>query len=228
MYSLQVLRVWYRNRSLRALRPEARTPGSGPDVLTVISPDRDIIDINTRTLYARSASGREPDYEVCERAIRAYSTGLAASRETDAAVSILLHMPEVSPGLASVHQRMAAMFLFSEGRDAEGKAIADSAIALPRGVALEDLGAVLSEQPPGKLYDDVALRAFGVDPNDPGAIRHLMKWFADNRYVETALRFANRMQTLSPGDEQASEVMREMNALLEKRKKLLPAAAGVD
>ncbi len=82
MYSFQVLRIWYRDRSLRAVRPEARTPFVGPEFLAVVGPDRDVIDINTRTLFARSASGREPDYEVCERAIRAYAAGLAASGET--------------------------------------------------------------------------------------------------------------------------------------------------
>jgi len=111
MYAFQVLRIWYRDRSIYAVHPEARKPGDYPEVLTVIARDRDVIDINPATLHARSASGREPDYETCERAIRAYATGLAGSGATDAAVQTLLHMPEVSVGFASVHRRMAAMFL---------------------------------------------------------------------------------------------------------------------
>ena len=44
MYSYQVLRLWYRDRTLRAVRPEARDRGpAGPEVLTVITRDRDVI-----------------------------------------------------------------------------------------------------------------------------------------------------------------------------------------
>ncbi len=228
MYSFQVLRIWYRDRSIRTVRPESRRPTSGPEVVAVIAPDRDVININVGTLYARSASGREPDYKVCEGAIRAYAMGLAGSGETDAAVQILLHMPEVNPGLRSVHRRMATMFLLAEGREPEAKAVMDSTVALPRGIAIADVCAVLAEQPPNRTYDDVALRAFAIAPDDIAAIRQIMNWFAENRYEDAGLRFARRVQELNPGDSEADAVARKMTALIDERRRAAPAAASVE
>jgi hypothetical protein len=228
MYAFQVLRVWYRDRSIYCVRPEARRSAGNPELLTVIAPDRDIIDINPVTLVARSASGREPDYEVCERAVRAFAMGLAGSGATDAAVSMLLHMPEVSVGLASVHRRMAAMFLLADGREHEAQTIIDSTVVLPRGVAIADLFAVLAEHPPDRTYDDSAMRAFAIRPNDADATRQLMKSFADNKYTESALRFAQRLQALKPGDPEATDVIRRMTALIEERRRIPPNAGAVE
>ncbi len=228
LYVFQTLRIWYRDRSLRTIRPEARTPYTGPEVFAVIGPDRDIIDIDPRTLFARSASRRDPDYHVCETAVRAYAMGLAGSGETDAAVTTLLHMPEINPGLQSVHRRMAAMFLLDENRQLEAKAILDSTVVLPRGVALADVQAVLAEQPPKKVYDDLALLAFGISENDTTSMRQLMQWFADNHYAEVAIRFARRVEGLVPGDTGAALVTRQMNAYMKKMGRDLPKSDAVE
>ena len=228
MYVFQVLRLWYRDRSILVLRPEARQPTAGPEILAVITPNRDVIDINPTTMFARSASGREPDYNICEGAVRAYAVGLAGSGNTDAAVNLLLHMPEFNRGLEIVHRRMAAMFLFAEGRDREGEAILRATFELPRGLALEDLNAVLAEQPPGRIYDEYALRAFGISPGDPDANRSLMRWFARMKYVEVALRFAQRLERLKPGDPEATKVSRRMEAVLEARRSGQPVPADID
>jgi hypothetical protein len=228
MYSFQVLRIWYRDRSIRVVRPEERKPTMNPELLTVITPDRDVIDINPRTLYARSASGKDPDYHICEHAIRAYAMGLAGSGETGAAVDVLLHMPEINIGLATVHRRMAAMFLFADGRNGEAAAILDSTVALPRGVALADLHAVLAEQPPRRVFDPHALRAFGISPDDLDAARDLMRWFAAMKYVQPALRFAQRVEKLNPGDPEAKVVTQAMNALLEEQRRAFPGPDVVE
>ena len=184
-----------------------------------------MIDINLTTFFARSASEREPNYHVCEGAIRAYAMGLAGSGNTDAAVDLLLRMPEVNVGLQSVHRRMAAMFLYAEKRDREAGAILNSTVSLPRGVALADLRAVLAEQPAGnRTFDDHGLRAFGISPQDTTGLQELMQWYADMNYAETALRFAYRVQALVPGDPRADAVRRKMVALLETRKRLPPGA----
>jgi hypothetical protein len=218
MYLFQVLRIWYRDRSIRALRPEETRPTTGPEVLAVVTPDRDVIDINPRTLAARSASGKDPDYNVCEGAVRAYAMGLAGSGATNPAVQILLHMPEVNVGLASVHRRMAAMFLIADGRAREAQAVLDSTVALPREIALADLNAVLAEQPNGRTFDDAALRAFGIAFDDADALRHLMRWFTQMNYAEAAIRFAHRLQELRLGDREADDVIRSMTTLLQKRR----------
>jgi len=228
MYAFQVLRIWYRDRTLRAVRPEDRERPEGPERLTLITPDRDVVDIDPRTLYARSASRREPDYHQVEGAVRAYAVGLAGSGQTDDAVRLLLHLPEINPGLQSVHRRMAAMFLYADGRDREGAAILDSTVALPRGLALADLRAVLAEQPRGRVFDDHGLRAFGISTQDSAAVRELMRWFVSMKYAEPALRFAERLEALSPGDAEARVVRRRISAFLEMRKHLPRGAAEVD
>ncbi len=228
MYFFQVLRVWYRDRGIHAIRPEARKPGSGRDLLCVITRDRDVIDINPVTLEARSASGTDPAYHACETAVRGYATGLAGSGETDAAVSVLLRMPEVNRGLLSVHRRIAAMFLLAEGRISEADTILASAPALPRGVALADLRAVLAEQPPGRLFDDPALRAFEISPDDSAAARDLMRWFSQMKYVEPAIRFAQRLEKLRPGDTEAVRTTHEMTAILEERRRAPPGPDRID
>lgn len=228
MYAFQVLRVWYRDRSIYAVRPEARRPGNHPELLMVITPDRDVIDINPATMFGRSASGKEPDYNICEGAVRTYAMGLAGSGNTDAAVNLLLHMPEVNRGLEIVHRRMAAMFLFAERRDQEGEAILRVTSELPRGLVLADLNAVLAEQPPGRTYDEYALRAFGISSGDTDAIRSVMRWFARMKYVEVALRFAQRLERLRPGDVEATEVTSAMTRALAERRNALPAAAAIE
>jgi hypothetical protein len=227
MYSYQVLRLWYRDRTLRAVRPEARTKAEGPELLTVITRDRDVIDINPLTLAARTASGRNPDYQSCETAMRAYAMGLAGSGETSKAAHVMLRLPEINAGLQSAHRRVAAMFLYSEGRDREAEAILDSTMVLPREVTLENLHALLAEQPPQRSYDLEALRAFGVSPTDTVALRALMRWFAEKKYAEVAIRFADRMDRLQPGDLEAATIRKEMNAQLEQRRSKFLDAAGV-
>ena len=228
MYDLQVLRLWYRDRTLRAVRPEARDRGpAGPEVLTVITRDRDVIDINPVTLVARTASGKRPDYRSCETAMRAYAMGLAGSGEARRAAAIMLHLPEINAGLQSAHRRVAAMFLYSEGRDAEAKTILDSTMVLPREVTLDNLHALLAEQPSGRNYDAEALRAFGVSPTDSTAMRALMRWFAEKKYAEVAIRFADRLERLQPGDGEAARIRREMNARLEEQRAIPPGPGEV-
>lgn len=228
MYAFQTLRIWYRDRSVRTLRPEARTRTAGPEILAVIAPDRDVIDINLATLFARSASGKEPDYHVCETAIRAYAMGLAGSGDTDAAANLLLHMPEVNIGLETVHQRMAAMFFFAEGRDREAQAVLDSTVALPRGIAIADLQGVIAEQPPGRVFDTYALRAFGISPDDVDAIRDLMRWFGKMKYAEVALRFVERVEKLGHADRESDAIARKMRYLVEGKQNTPAGAADVE
>jgi hypothetical protein len=120
------------------------------------------------------------------------------------------------------------MFLFAEGRDQEGEAILRVTSELPRGLALEDLKAVLAEQPPGRIYDEYALRAFGISPGDTDAIRSLMRWFGKMKYAEVALRFAQRLERLRPGDAEATEAIRGMTRVLAERQSAPPAAAEAE
>ncbi len=228
MYFLQVLRTWYRDRSVHTYRPEARKPTTSPELLVVITPDREVIDINTRTLFARSASNREPDYHSCEMAVRAYSMGLAGSGETNEAVRTLLHMPEINRGLTSVHRRMAAMFLLAEGRATEALAVLDSTVSLPRDIAITDVFAVLAEQPPGRVFDEFGLKAFGIAPNDVGAIRELMRRFSGMKYAEVALRFVRRLNELGYSDRESETITRRMTVIVEERRAAEKLGAAIE
>jgi hypothetical protein len=218
VYTFGAVRIWYLEPSLRTRRPEARDRRGGPEFLFVITPDWDVIEIDPLTLRARTASGRDPSYSYCEVAIRAYAYGLAGSGETDRAVGMLLRMPEWSPRLRGVHRRMAATLLLGDRRDAEAERILAGEPPMDRGYALANLRAVLAEQPPGRIYDDLALRAFRIDPTDGDGLRDLMKWFGSMRYADVAIRFARRVEALHPGDAEATRVTSRMQAILEKRK----------
>ncbi len=210
MYVFGVIRIWYGEPTLRTRRPEARDRRGGPEFLFVITPDRDVIEIDPTTLDARTASGRNPDYAFCEGAVRAYAYGLAGSGETDRAVGMLFHMPEISPRLRGVHHRMAAMLLLGDGRDAEAAEILRAEPPIERGYALVNLRAVLAEQPPGRLYDEHAFRAFGIAQTDIEGMRDLMRWFSSMNYAAIAIRFAERVQSLNPGDREAAGVVAKM------------------
>lgn len=228
MYTFGALRVWYSDPTIRTHRPEDRVRSGAPEFLFVIAPDLDVIMIDTSSLAVRTASGRDPDYAYVEGAVRAYCTGLFGTDETDQAAGILLHMPEVSSRLQSVHWRIAATYLISDGRTAEADSILRHALPLERGLALANLRAVLAEQPRGRLIDDAALQAFGIASGDVEAMQDLMRWYARMRYAEPAIRFAGRVLRLDPGNEEAVQVEARMRHVLEERKKIPPAPGQLE
>lgn len=219
IYAFDVVRVWYRDPTLRTRKPTERDARGGPEFLFVITPDWDVVEIDPASLSARSASGRDPDYAYCEGAVRAYASGLARSGEIDRAVGLLLHMPEISTRMRGVHHRLAATLLLAEAREAEADSLLSKEPPIERGYAIANLRAVLAEQPPGRPYDDFALRAFGIASTDADAMRELMRWFVSMRYAEVAIRFAERVEALSPGDPEAATARAKMQAILDKRKR---------
>lgn len=120
------------------------------------------------------------------------------------------------------------MFLIADGRGSEAQAVLDSTVALPREVVIADLNAVLAQQPRGRVFDDAALRAFGIASDDADALGQVMRWFDRMKYAEVAIRFAHRLQILRPGDREPDDVIRRMTALIEERRRDLPGAAAVE
>ncbi len=223
IFTLQALRTWYREPSLITRKPEERAPGARPEFLFAVTPGLDVIQIDPASLRAVS-SGAEPDYAFVEGAVRSYASGLAGSGETDAAVRLLTGMPEISGPMRNMHWRTAAMFLLAEGRSAEAGSLLQKLPPLPRGYALVSLRALLAEQPPGRVLDAAGLQAFGLPERDPDAIRDLMRWFASMKYAQVALRFAERLETVAPGDAEARSTAAQMRRVLEEeRKNQLPA-----
>jgi hypothetical protein len=227
MFTFGALRVWYAEPTIRARRPEDRVASGTPEYLFAITPDLDVVEIDRETLRAQTASGRDPDYAYVAPAVRAYCTGLFGSGETDRAVDILLHMQEINPKLQSVHWRTAATFLLADGRIADADSILHQALPLSRALALANMRAVLAERPPGRILDDAALHAFDIEPDDAEAIRELMRWFAKFGYAEPALRFADRLERLSPGDSEAAATIRKMSWILDQRRRAPPAPGAL-
>jgi hypothetical protein len=219
IYGYQVLRIWYRDPTLRVRKPELRRKHTGPEFLFAITPDKDVVRIDPVSFAVVSASGEIPDYAYCERALRGYAMGLAGLGETDQAAVIMLRMPKSDPGIQQVHMRMAAMFLLAGGRHLEADTILSAESPMPRGQALLNLPAILAEQPSQIVLDDLAMRVFGIQPNDPDAMRYLARWFAGRGYADPAQRFANRLLHLSPGDTVGVRAAAVADSLIERRKR---------
>jgi hypothetical protein len=147
---------------------------------------------------------------------------LACSGETDAAVAILLNMPEISPRLHSVHVRIAAMYLRAAGRLAQADSVLAIAPAIDRPYALVSLRAVIAGQPPGRVFDDEALWAFGIEEDDAETARDLMRWLSSMRYAKPAMRFASRVSAGHPHDTEADTVISRMANLLEEQARVPP------
>ena len=58
-------------------------------------------------------------------------------------------------------------------------------------------------------------------------MRALMRWFAEKKYAEVAIRFADRLERLQPGDGEAARIRREMNARLEEQRAIPPGPGEV-
>jgi hypothetical protein len=211
MYQLQPLRVWYHDPTLWACPPTERTRPDGPEALLSITAILDVVDIDPDT-YAIQSSGGETKYIYVETALRLYALGLARSGDTDRAVQILIQMPEYSRLIRVMHQRLAAALLLVAHRNAEAERILDSVPPLPTEYAIEMTRRTLSE--PGISIDEEVMRAFGVQAEDPATIRSLLDWFVQGGYDAAALRFAERLEGLQPGDPAALAARRQARSRL--------------
>jgi hypothetical protein len=212
MYHLQPLRVWYHDPTLWTCPPTERTRPDGPEALLAVTGTLDVVDIDPDTYAIQSNSGGQTKYVYVEMALRLYALGLARSGDTDRAVQILLQMPEFSRLMRVMHQRLAAALLLVAHRDAEGERILDSVPPLPAEYAVQITRRTLSE--PGISIDDEVMKAFGVQAQDPATIRSLLDWFVQGGHDAAALRFAERLEGLQPGDPAALAARRQARSRL--------------
>ncbi|HYQ89631.1 MAG TPA: hypothetical protein VEU09_08400, partial [Candidatus Binatia bacterium] len=84
----QALRTFYRDPTLRTLRPERRLPHPRSEFLYRITGARDVVEIDADRGSFRS-SGANPDTEEVRAITRTYTRGLAATGEADRAARIL-------------------------------------------------------------------------------------------------------------------------------------------
>ena len=156
--------------------------------------------------------------------LRAYAQGLAASGHTDRAVEILLRMPAPDPVVAAVHRRLAAAFLFADGREAEAEKLLRATPPLDREDALEVAGMFLAN-PARRDIDAPVLLALGVAPADTAAVRGVMRKVAMTGRREATIRFAHRLLAAKPGDWEAEALLRWLRQGAESKRVTVPVVA---
>lgn len=206
LYYLQALSVWYRDPTLQTMRPDWRPPPRNPEHLFWIGKDLNVHEIDLDTMRPRS-SGTAIEYAEYQKTVRYYARGLAASGDLDRAVRMLLLMPEPNQVSWTLDRRMAAMLLIAGGRE---RAATDLLSALPPfqpDTALDLVAALLADTPPHVDWDRAALRAFGLEPNDPAPWRSLMRKYVVLDRLPEAAHFASELLQLDPADSEATRVV---------------------
>ena len=222
LYLFQALRVWYREATLQTMRPDWRRPMQGAELLFWVSTTQDVFEINPITLESRT-SGPQPDYREYQKTLRYYARGLAASGGTDRGLQILLNMKEQDEVMLFVDCRMAAMLLFQDGRDRDAQMILGRIPPLPREGALIALTNILANPGGAHPWDDAALRAFDLAPDDASVWRDLMRRFENPLYSSDGIRFAQRLLRLEPGDAEATKLIQQLSLYAEIAPIAMPA-----
>jgi hypothetical protein len=207
MYSLlltfQAPAVWYGDPTIHTFDVEHFRQGPSSAFLFWVTSDFDIFEIEIPSLRVRSPgpSPREVDYQ---KALRRFSLGLYESGAVDQAVALLLGI-RASDGVArDFDRRLAAMLLFAAERMPEATRLRDSAAAMSTAESLPLLAAALGAMTGSDRLDIAAFQAFHISPRDPEAYRYLMNFFSDTVRLGQALRMANHLLAIRPGDEEAT------------------------
>jgi len=210
MHDGQPMRIWYRDPTIRTLRPERRLPRPRAEFLFRITASRDVVEIDPDRGGSRS-SGGTPDAEEVRAVTRTYARGLAASGETGRAIRVLERLAgEDEDSLRSYDQRLAAMASLAAGDRAGAERLLAKAAPISRGFALYGVAKVMAEPTSRADFDSCAYAAFGVSSADPGALRHLMELFYASQFVPQAVHFARRLRDIAPGDSESAEILREL------------------
>lgn len=208
----QALRIWYRDATIRTLRPERRGARPRAEFLVRVTAALDVVEIDPDRGTSRG-SGGSPDMEEVHAIIRTYARGLAASGETDRAVRILERLSaHDEESLRSYDLRLAAMALLAN-RDHDGaQRLLSKAPPISRESALYGVAKVMSE-PTGRAdLDSCAFPAFGLSPSDPETLRYFMEMYYASQFVPQAIHFARWLQEIAPADSESAEILRELGA----------------
>ena len=207
LFRFQPLRVWYRQPDIWVLDPNRRRSPQPSEFLFWIAPNLDVYEIGLNDLTPRGPSTQInlPEYQ---KTLRGYALGLAGAGEARRAVQILTGMPEQSRDFWAFDRRTAVAVLLAAGRDQEAGALADGVPQFPPPQAAEAVVALVAEPITGLDLDLAAMRAFGLDPNDPSSLQLLMRRLESAGYKLAAHRFAERVQAALPGDRESAEVLR--------------------
>jgi hypothetical protein len=186
----------------------------------------DVFEIDLATLTPRGTGGPIPREEFL-RTLRYYARGLAAGGETNRALQVLLSVEEPDKSSWALDRRLAAMFLFYAGHDAQAAQLLHYVPRVRRDNALKIVARLLTDPPPGPSWDDAALRAFDIDPNDPDACRYLMRYFEGLDRRADATRFAVRLLAKIPTDSDAQTTIVRLKEIPAPQPFTLPTDPGI-
>ena len=219
LFRFQPLRVWYHQPGIWVLDPNRRRPGPSKEYLFWIDSELAVYEIGL-TDFAPRGPTTDISLPQYQKTLRGYSYGLASTGDVDRAVFILANMPQRSRELWAFDRRSAAMLLYAAGRAADAERVAGSAPTFAPARAEEAVVALLAEPVTGLDLDTAAMRAFGLDPGDSATVRSLMRQLDAKSFSLAAGRFASRLQSMQPGDQ-------ESEAVLERLRKTQPRAITV-
>jgi hypothetical protein len=192
--------IWYGDPTIVCRKPEDRVAGAQPEYLIVVLPDLDVVIVDPATSEVVSASGRRPHYLQVEQALRTYAVGLWGSGETDAGARLLVEMPEIDRNWEAFHHRIAVAMLLADRRGEDAAKLLAGIPPAERSWSLENLPALLAQQPRHRNFDAHALTAFGVDSTDTDALRIIVGSLLQRGYYEPAGRLGTRLLAFDPED----------------------------
>jgi len=222
LHNFQVLRVWYRDATLETLRPEVRVISSRPEYLFWVDPKLNVFQVDTKTLAVRS-SGPPVERFRYRSVLRSYAIGLANSGDLQRSVDVLLNLDDPASWDHAINYRIAAMLVYASGDDASADRMLEGIPPIPLQSAFEAVANLLTVPTlPSRPLERHALRAFGLSWDDPVTIGRLMEALMKLGYKEVAGRLAQRLMILVPGDRQAMEVLRKLNAKSKPGAQIMP------
>ncbi len=212
LHAFQALRVWYRDPTLQTLRPELRVISGEQEFLFAVDPKLNVFQIDVKSLAVRSTGGRV-EHSRYRSVLISFAVGLAGVGEIDRAVTILMGVDEPGTPNGDVNRRIAAMLLLSRGETAAAAHLLRHLPDLQAGEALENVGILLTVPTRGTPLEEHALKAFGLSPRDPRAIRPLLVGLLSLGHYEVSKRLAVRLLALRPGDPEATAALARIDSL---------------
>jgi hypothetical protein len=207
VHRFQALKAWYRDPTLVTLPPEQRRDTQGAEFLFRVTPELDVVEIDTERALHRS-SGMTPAPQEVQRPARTYARALARAGETDRAVRIqtTLAARDIGP-IRSYDLRLAAMFLLGAGRDPEADSILTVAQPFSRELSLDFIAKIYMEATSDDGPHRFAFRAFGIDPADVDASRYVMRRLHREGYLHSAAVVARNLLARLSRDAECDSVI---------------------
>ena len=206
--------IWYRDPTIATHAPERYARGGSADLLVRATPELAIVGIDADSLSVRWSGAGTPNPAEISSPVREYARGLAAAGSGDRAAHMLEQLAGVEHGMERAYDlRLIAMIRLAQGARGEAERIMSAADPFPRETALEIVKKLYAQSSSSSALDSCSFEAFGLAASDPAVVRPLMRWFWAKGWVPEAVRFAQWLQAIVPGDRESAEVLRGSKGL---------------